>query len=91
MEAHLQHYSEGLLPSFVALLDNGWTYGQLTDILPSDSVSESANVVWRAWVGVMFAHWNDIRTTPTLSFSGSTATASAQPAGSSSSMPYAST
>eukprot|EP00972_Heterocapsa_arctica_P042558 6272824-Heterocapsa_arctica.AAC.1 len=89
MEAHLQRYIEGLIPHFFALLDDGWTYGQLTDLLVADSVSNSASVVWRAWVGVMIAHWTDVRTTPALSYTGSAAASSAQPAAPSSSTAYA--
>eukprot|EP00972_Heterocapsa_arctica_P032693 4816058-Heterocapsa_arctica.AAC.1 len=49
MEGHLQRYSDGLLPHFFALLDNGWNYDRLADILAIDAVSEPACVVWKAW------------------------------------------
>eukprot|EP00972_Heterocapsa_arctica_P090801 13398043-Heterocapsa_arctica.AAC.1 len=89
MESRLQRYSEGLTPHFSALLKDGWTYGQLTDLLVPESVSASVIVVWRAWVGVMIAHWTDIQTTPSLNYTGGASASSAHAAAPSSTASHA--
>eukprot|EP00972_Heterocapsa_arctica_P075603 11152664-Heterocapsa_arctica.AAC.1 len=45
--------------------------------MTNDTVSESAVVVWKAWVGVMIAHYNDVRANPSLSFAGSSSQSAA--------------
>eukprot|EP00972_Heterocapsa_arctica_P097196 14340779-Heterocapsa_arctica.AAC.1 len=72
LEGQLQLYNDDLQQHFFKLIKNQWTVEQLQTIMSGDSFSESAKAVWRSWVMIMVAHYNDLQVTPTLTFPGNT-------------------